>query len=167
MKSIKLKSTALASALLLAFATPAFACGCCGGGAMKSGQKSGGCMGGMMGMGDGKQSKASMCGMGGMSMTQKESDDAMMGDMDHSKMNMSPAPNIETGSTASAGSASSGADAEFAKAMIPHHQGAIEMVSAYLKNGKNPEMRKLAEDILKAQEREIAFLNGWLAGAAK
>ena len=54
-------------------------------------------------------------------------------------------------------------DVDFARMMIPHHQGAIEMAKAELADGKDPELRKLAEEIIAAQEKEIAFLQQWLA----
>ncbi len=53
-------------------------------------------------------------------------------------------------------------DVDFVRSMIPHHQGAVEMAKIVLEYGKDPEIRKLAEDIVKAQEAEIAFMNGWL-----
>lgn len=55
------------------------------------------------------------------------------------------------------------ADVDFAKGMIPHHQGAIDMAKIVLQFGKDAEIRKLAEDIVKAQEGEIAFMKNWLA----
>ena len=54
-------------------------------------------------------------------------------------------------------------DAAFAQAMIAHHQGAIDMARVVLGFGTDPEIRKLAQDIITAQEGEIEFLQKWLA----
>ena len=53
-------------------------------------------------------------------------------------------------------------DVDFAKAMIAHHQGAIDMSKVVLAFGQDPDVRQLAEAIIKAQESEIAFLRDWL-----
>jgi hypothetical protein len=59
------------------------------------------------------------------------------------------------------------ADADFVRGMIPHHQGAIDMAKVVLAHGKDASIRKLAEEIIKAQEGEIAMMNDWLKKNAK
>ena len=46
-------------------------------------------------------------------------------------------------------------DHDFATMMIPHHQGAIEMAKAELSYGKDPVMRRLAQEIIVDQQSEI------------
>ena len=52
-------------------------------------------------------------------------------------------------------------DMDFVMMMLPHHQGAVEMAKIELRYGKDPELRKLAEDIVASQEKEIAFMKEW------
>jgi uncharacterized protein (DUF305 family) len=47
-------------------------------------------------------------------------------------------------------------DRALLKMMIPHHEGAIEMATAELNKGKNPQLKALAQKIITAQRREIA-----------
>ncbi|VXD15756.1 conserved exported hypothetical protein [Planktothrix serta PCC 8927] len=52
-------------------------------------------------------------------------------------------------------------DLRFIDAMIPHHQGAIAMAQQVLQKSTHPELKKLAEEIIKAQEKEIAQMQQW------
>ncbi|HXY62347.1 MAG TPA: DUF305 domain-containing protein [Nitrospirota bacterium] len=49
-------------------------------------------------------------------------------------------------------------DHDFAAMMIPHHQGAIDMAKAELLYGKDPALRRLAQEIVVTQEQEIEVM---------
>lgn len=54
-------------------------------------------------------------------------------------------------------------DRDFVAGMLPHHQGAVDMAEVELKYGRDPQLRKLARDIVAAQRKEIAFMQAWRA----
>ena len=59
------------------------------------------------------------------------------------------------------------ADRWFLSEMIPHHQGAIDMAKVALQHAKNDQIRKLASEVIREQEREIAEMQAWLKANAK
>jgi len=50
------------------------------------------------------------------------------------------------------------ADRDFARMMIPHHQGAIDMALVELRYGKDERLRRLAQEIVVEQQQEIALM---------
>jgi uncharacterized protein (DUF305 family) len=93
----------------------------------------------------------SMPGMdqGGMQMNQ--SPDASMPGMDHGGMDM----NMDLGPKDEA------FDLRFIDAMIPHHEGAVDMAEEALQKSKRPEIQQLAQSIIAAQDQEIAQMREW------
>jgi uncharacterized protein (DUF305 family) len=54
-------------------------------------------------------------------------------------------------------------DVDFAMMMRIHHLGAIDMAQAELRDGKDPQMKKMAKAIIAAQKKEIAQFDRFLA----
>ena len=52
-------------------------------------------------------------------------------------------------------------DRAFVDEMIPHHRGAIRMAEAVLAKTRDPELRKLAENVVTAQKREISEMEAF------
>lgn len=52
-------------------------------------------------------------------------------------------------------------DQAFLSEMIVHHLGAVSMAQQVLKVSKKPELLKLANDIITAQNKEIEMMRGW------
>lgn len=70
-----------------------------------------------------------------------------MGGMDHSSMGLGPKDESF--------------DLRFIDGMIPHHEGAVLMAQEALEKSSRPEIRTLAEAIIRAQEQEISQLQDW------
>lgn len=54
-------------------------------------------------------------------------------------------------------------DRDFAAMMRMHHQSGIEMAKVELAHGKDPEMRRIAQNIVESQQREVEQFDKWLA----
>lgn len=54
-------------------------------------------------------------------------------------------------------------DRDFVCAMIPHHEGAVEMAKVAIEHCGDEELRRLAGKIITDQEEEIAAMRDWLA----
>jgi uncharacterized protein (DUF305 family) len=81
-----------------------------------------------------------------MPMTSGEFDHAMNFAMDRMMAGMH---------VASAGDA----DRDFVNMMVPHHQGAIDMAVAELRYGTNPQLKRIAQEIIVDQQQEIAAMH--------
>ena len=57
---------------------------------------------------------------------------------------------------------SGNSDVDFVRLMIPHHQAAIDMAKTQLLYGKDPQMRRLAQEIITDQQLEIELMQRWL-----
>jgi uncharacterized protein (DUF305 family) len=103
--------------------------------------------------------------------------DSGMAGMDHSNMSgMSPSPmpsmspatmpgmdhgNMDHGGMMGTATADAPYDAQFIDSMIEHHQGAITMAQDALQQSQRPEIRQLAEAIIRDQQKEIEQMQAW------
>jgi uncharacterized protein (DUF305 family) len=62
------------------------------------------------------------------------------------------------------GAADANYDLRFIDGMIPHHEGAVVMAKEALQKSQRPEIKKLANEIIKAQDKEIKELKQWRKG---
>jgi uncharacterized protein (DUF305 family) len=53
-------------------------------------------------------------------------------------------------------------DVDFARLMLPHHQAAIDMAKTELVYGKDPQMHRLAQEIITDQQSETELMELWL-----
>ena len=53
-------------------------------------------------------------------------------------------------------------DVDFVRLMLPHHQAAIDMAKTQLLYGKDPQVRRLAQEIITDQQSEIQLMQLWL-----
>jgi uncharacterized protein (DUF305 family) len=53
-------------------------------------------------------------------------------------------------------------DVDFVRLMLPHHRAAIDMAKTQLLYGKDPQMRRLAQEIITDQQSEIQLMQLWL-----
>ncbi|HKA18478.1 MAG TPA: DUF305 domain-containing protein [Blastocatellia bacterium] len=53
-------------------------------------------------------------------------------------------------------------DVDFVRLMLPHHEAAIDMAKSELLHGKDPQMLRLAQEIITDQQSEIQLMEQWL-----
>ena len=57
---------------------------------------------------------------------------------------------------------SGNSDVDFVRLMLPHHQAALDMAKIQLLYGKDPQIRRLAQEIITDQQSEIELMQRWL-----
>ena len=104
-----------------------------------------------------------------LALAQEENAESMEG-MDHSNMDMSSTPEhmqgfmgaMDTMMQTMPMESSGMVDADFLLMMIPHHQSAIDMARVELEQGEDEETKAMAQEIIDAQEAEIAEMRAML-----
>ncbi|MCA1718928.1 MAG: DUF305 domain-containing protein [Actinobacteria bacterium] len=107
------------------------------------------------GSGSGQQEEGSSSGG-----AQEESQDGGMQGMDHGEMSgmeVMDSSSMDSGEMARQMVMPNGeySDAAFVDAMVPHHEGAVEMAQVALENAEHEEISTLAQDIISSQQAEI------------
>ncbi|MEH2462933.1 DUF305 domain-containing protein [Nostoc sp.] len=87
------------------------------------------------------------------SQNQSQAPNATVTNVSDKQMNHSMAMDL--------GPADANLDLRFIDAMIPHHQGAVEMAKEAQQKSKRPEIKKLADNIIKSQNQEITQMKQW------
>ena len=87
------------------------------------------------------------------SQNQSQTPNATVTNVSDKQMNHSMAMDL--------GPADANFDLRFIDAMIPHHQGAVEMAKEAQQKSKRPEIKKLADNIIKSQDQEITQMKQW------
>ena len=52
-------------------------------------------------------------------------------------------------------------DRQFIDIMVPHHQGAVEMAKIAQQRAEHPEIKRMADDIVRSQSSEIDQMRAW------
>jgi uncharacterized protein (DUF305 family) len=97
---------------------------------------------------DGQDARASSSAISGQSA---QSSDGVRGMMDRMP---------RTGMAEQLG-ASGDVDQDFVRMMTPHHQEAMAMARKQIAEGKDPELKKMAQKMLEGQQEEVAELEDW------
>lgn len=96
-----------------------------------------------------------------MSQTMQSGMQGMMGQMNETQKGLHEAM-MKMNGPMMMGMMAKDADVAWICAMIPHHQGAIAMARAGLKGADNAESKKLAEETIQSNERELKKLTEWV-----
>jgi uncharacterized protein (DUF305 family) len=103
----------------------------------------------------------------GLALAQETADPGAMEDMDHSNMAEGTAMHdmmmaMDTMIQNMPQQSSGVVDADFLLMMIPHHQSAIDMARIEVEQGQDEETKAMAQQIMGAQEAEIAEMRAML-----
>ena len=98
---------------------------------------------------------------GGMSQSMQSGMQGMMGQMSDAQKGLNEAMMRMQGPMM-IGMMAKDADVAWACSMLPHHRAAVEMSRVLLRTGDNAETKRMAEKVVRDQEKEIEELTAWL-----